>query len=295
MKDTLVKAIARKGKVRILACTTTQLCEQARLQHDLWPTSAAALGRVLSMGAMMGSMLKTEQEKLTIQINGGGAMGTVMVDAFANGDVRGFVGDPHIYLKYNDSGKLAVGAAIGREGTLKVIKNLGMKNDFTGTVALQSGEIGDDFAYYFTVSEQTPSAVSVGVLVDTDQSILASGGFIIQMMPDAEEEDIVAAETAIRGQKPVSELIRSGMDAQTIASSLFDDVQILETRSLRWHCGCSRKRFFKALFTLPKEELEAMVNEDHGCQVKCEFCNTTYDFSEKELRGILELKASCGK
>ena len=187
MKDTLVRAITPNQHVRILAATTTHMVETARRQHDLWPTSAAALGRMMSVTAILGSMLKSEKEKVTVQINGSGAIGTMMADANCKGEVRGFVGDPHQYLVYNDTDKLAVGLVVGNNGYLKVIKDMGLKDQFAGQVELVSGEIGDDFAYYFTVSEQTPSAVSVGVLVDTDYSIKSAGAMILQIMPDALE------------------------------------------------------------------------------------------------------------
>lgn len=185
MKDYLLKAVACNEHVRIYICSTTALVEEARTRFDLWPTASAALGRTLTVGSMMGSMLKSDKEQLTIRINGGGPIGTVLVDAYSDGHVRGFVSNPHIHYQYNDTGKLAVGIAVGKEGTLEVIKDMGMKENWSGAVALQSGEIGDDFAYYFTVSEQTPSAVSVGVLVDTDNHIISAGGLILQMMPDA--------------------------------------------------------------------------------------------------------------
>lgn len=295
MKDILVKAIACNGKVRIYTCTTTNLVEEARLQHDMWPTSTAALGRVLSVGVMMGSMLKSEKEKLTIQINGGGPLGTIMVDAYSDGNVRGFVGDPHQMLTYNDTGKLAVGLVVGNNGTLKVIKDLSLKNDFTGTVALQTGEIGDDFAYYFTVSEQTPSAVSVGVLVDTDNHVIASGGIIIQMMPDASDDDISVVEKVIQAIKPVSNLVQSGMDAKEIALSLFDDIEIVEQRDCALHCDCGHDRFYAALSTLSNQDLIEMKEEEHGCEVVCQFCNKIYRFDEAALDSILEFKKSCGK
>ena len=228
MNDTLIHAISANGHIRVLTCTSTQLAEQARKQHDLWPTSAAALGRVLTITAILGSMLKTEKEKVTVQINGGGPIGTIMADGWANGDVRGFVGDPEIYLKYNDTGKLAVGTAVGKDGYLKVIKRMNMKNDFTGQVALVSGEIGEDFAYYFTISEQTPSAVSLGVLVDTDNSVMASGGILIQMMPEATEDDIKLAEAAVAKLRPVSEMVKEGHDARALAAMLFDDLKFLK-------------------------------------------------------------------
>lgn len=295
MKDKLVKAVACEGRIRILTCTTTHCCETARVNHDLWPTSAAALGRVLSVGCMLGSMLKTEEEKVTIQINGQGPIGTIMVDAYANGTVRGFVGDPHIQLTYNDSGKLAVGVAVGKEGTLKVIKDLNLKNDFTGQVALQSGEIGDDFAYYFTVSEQTPSAVSVGVLVDPDNSVRSAGGILIQMMPDATEADIALAEKAVAALRPVSSLVMEGKTAKDLALDLFDEVMILEEREISFQCDCSKDRFMGALSTLDLKDLQEMKDEDHGCEITCQFCSKQYHFTEEELQSIMEFKQSCGK
>ena len=191
MKDGLIKALACDKRVRIYLCATTALVDEARKRHDLWPTASAALGRTLSVGVMMGSMLKSDKEQLTIQINGNGPIGTIMVDAYSDGHVRGFVGEPHVHYQYNDTGKLAVGIAVGKDGYLEVIKDFGMKDNWSGKVALQSGEIGEDFAYYFTVSEQTPSAVSLGVLVNPDHQVQAAGGLLIQMMPDATEEDIV--------------------------------------------------------------------------------------------------------
>lgn len=295
MKDILVKAIALNGKVRMYANRTTALCEQARLQHDLWPTSQAALGRIMSIGSMMAGMLKNEDDKITIQINGNGPIGTCMVECKQNGDVKGFVGDNEIYLKYNDNNKLAVGLAVGTDGYLKVTRSLGMKVDFTGQVALQTGEIGDDFAYYFTVSEQTPSAVSVGVLVDTDYSCLAAGGLLIQIMPDATEEDVAKVEEAVATLEPISTMIKNGHTPQDIVMRLFDDVEILEESPIQWHCDCNKDRFKGALTTLKSSDLEEMIEEDHGCQVKCEYCNKTYDFSEDELKSILEFRKSCGK
>lgn len=295
MKDTLVRAITPNQHVRILACTTTELCETARKQHDLWPTSAAALGRVMSVAAILGGMLKSEKEKVTVQINGGGAIGTIMADANAQGEIRGFVGDPHQYLVYNDSDKLAVGLVVGNQGYLKVIKDMGLKDQFAGQVALQSGEIGDDFAYYFTVSEQTPSAVSVGVLVDTDYSIKSAGAIIIQLMPDALEEDIVACEKAVAQLRPVSELVAEGMSAEDLIHACFEDAEILSEQKLSWHCDCSKDRFKAALTTLERKDLEEMLKEDHGCEVKCQYCNTAYQFDEHDLNVILEFKAACGR
>lgn len=283
MKDYLVKALACEERVRIYICNSTALVEDARKRFDLWPTSAAALGRTLSVASLMGSMLKSDKEQLTIRINGGGPIGTVLVDAYSDGHVRGFVSDPHIMLQYNDTGKLAVGTAVGKEGYLEVIKDLNMKENWSGTVALQSGEIGDDFAYYFTVSEQTPSAVSVGVLVDTDNSILSAGALIIQMMPDATEEDIVKVEGIVSNMKHISTLLREHDSLEAILESMFDDVNILATQDIEFRCHCDRATMKRVLTTLSKEERQKMIEEDHGCEITCNFCGEKYQFSEEEL------------
>ena len=295
MKDTIVKALALNNHIRIITCTTTNLCEKARLQHDLWPTSAAAMGRTLSATAMMGSMLKDDREKITVSINGNGPIGTIMAESFKNGNVRGFVGDNEQFLQYTDTNKLAVGLVVGKDGYLRVIKDLGMKEKFEGKTALVSGEIAEDFAYYFTVSEQTPSAVSLGVLVDTENNVVAAGGLIIQIMPDAQEHEISAVEKVVASLKPISTLVNEGMDAVAIAKSLFDEVNVLEESDLQWHCDCNKDRFKAALTTLPIEDLTEMKDDEHGCEVKCEFCNTKYNFNENDLQVIMDFKKSCGK
>lgn len=278
----LLVAVARNRKVRIFACNTTKLVEDARITHDLYPTSNAALGRVLSVGALMGSMLKKADEKINIQINGGGPIGTIMVEANGNGDVKGFVGDNTIYLKYNDSNKLAVGIAVGNNGYIKVNKNMGLKNIFTSQVELQTGEIGDDFAYYFTVSEQVPSLVSVGVLVDTDYSTKAAGGLIIQLLPNHSEEDIVYVENIQKELKPISKMIDDGMSLEDIINSLFIDAEILEERELNFKCDCNRERFMEALMTLPKDDLKEVL-EDNVIEIKCEYCNKIYHISHDDI------------
>lgn len=286
MKDYLVKALACEERVRIYICNSTALVENARKRFDLWPTSAAALGRTLSVASLMGSMLKSDKEQLTIRINGGGPIGTVLVDAYSDGHVRGFVSDPHIMLQYNDTGKLAVGTAVGKEGYLEVIKDLNMKENWSGTVALQSGEIGDDFAYYFTVSEQTPSAVSVGVLVDTDNSILSAGALIIQMMPDATEEDIVKVEGIVANMKHISTLLREHDSLEAFLEGMFDDVKVLATQDIEFRCHCDRATMKRVLTTLSKEERQKMIEEDHGCEITCNFCGEKYQFSEEELKDL---------
>ncbi|MCF0116079.1 MAG: Hsp33 family molecular chaperone HslO [Erysipelotrichaceae bacterium] len=293
MKDYLVKATACDGHVRIICVRTTDLVETTREKHDMWPTSLAALGRVEAMGAIMGSMLKDEKEKVVLQINGGGPIGTVLVEAKNNGDVRGFVGDPHQYLKYNDSNKLAVGPVVGNQGYLSVTKDLHLKDNFTGKVQLQTGEIGDDFAYYFTLSEQTPSAVSVGVLVGTDAKCQAAGGLLIQMMPNAVEEDIQYVENVVGMMKPISTYMDEGKSPEEVVKMLFPEAVILETSPVQFKCDCSKDRFKAALTTLKMEDLMDMKENNHGCEVRCDYCNSYYQFTEEELDFIMEFKKSC--
>lgn len=295
MKDQLIKALACNEHVRIYLCSTTNLVEEARQRFDMWPTSAAALGRTLSVASMMGSMLKSDKELLTININGGGPIGSIVVDAYANGCVRGFCSDPHIMLQYNDSGKLAVGSAVGKNGYLSVTKDLHMKENWRGTVELVSGEIAEDFAYYFTVSEQTPSAVSLGVLVNDDNSIISAGGLIIQMMPDASEEDIVCVENLLKDLKPISTLMKDCNDLEALCNSLFNDVKILTNQDIAFECGCSKATMKRALMTIAKEDRLAMIEEDHGCEITCNFCNERYQFDEQELRDLESLIDTYGK
>ncbi len=287
--DKLAIGLARNGNVRIYAVTTTDLTNEARERHDLWPTSTATLGRTMAAGLMMGAMLKNKNEKLTIQIKGDGPIQTVMVTADSQGNVRGYVGDPHVMLSYNDTHKLAVGVAVG-SGHLQITKDMGLKQDFVGTVDLVSGEIAEDFAYYFNVSEQTPSAVSLGVLVDTDNTVISSGGLIIQLMPGATEEDIVATEEALNTLKPISELIKNGETEVSIIESLYDDVKILDQRDVQFKCECSRERMKNGLATLQKDDILEMIKENESIETVCNFCNEKYEFTVDDLKDILDDK-----
>ena len=225
MKDYLVRGLINSKNCRVFACSTTKLLEVARKDHNLWPTASAALGRMMSATLMMAKMNKNN-EKMTVVINGGGPIGTMICVTNGDGNIKGFVANPEVHYTYNDTGKLAVGVAVGHEGTLQVIKDMGLKEPFTGSVPLQTGEIGDDFSYYFAVSEQTPSVVSVGVLVNDTNEILASGGFIIQLLPEATEEDITYIENAVKNCPPVSQLINDGKTPEEILELLFSDVEI---------------------------------------------------------------------
>ena len=219
MKDYLVRGLVNSKNCRVFACRTTNLVEVARKKHNLWPTASAALGRMMSATLMMARMNKNA-EKMTVVINGGGPIGTMMCITNGDGNIKGFVANPEVHYTYNDTGKLAVGVAVGHEGTLQVIKDMGLKEPFTGAVPLQTGEIGDDFSYYFAVSEQTPSVVSVGVLVNDTNEVLASGGYIIQLLPEATEEDISYIEKVVKECPPVSELINNKKDPEDILKFL---------------------------------------------------------------------------
>ncbi len=285
MKDVLVRGLDNEHNFRIFCCSTTNLSEEARKLHNMWPTATAALSRTMSAGIIMaGGMLKDDSEHLTIQINGGGPLGTILVDARANGTIRGMVGEPECFYEYTDQKKLAVGVAVGNEGTLKVIKGMGMRTDFTGEVPLQSGEIGDDFAYYFTVSEQTPSAVSVGCLVDTDNSVIAAGGLILQVLPKATDEDITFMEEALAKLPHISEMIHNGETPRDILKRISDSIEVLEEKDIKWECGCSKEKMKNALTTLTVKDRQEMIDEDHGCEIVCNFCNKKYNFTAEELQ-----------
>ena len=290
MENRTIIATALNEHVRIYILNAKKLVEDARKKHDLYPTSLAALGRTLSVSALMGLMLKGENETVTVTINGNGPIGTIMAVAQNNGDVKGFVGDNEIYLKYNSNNKLAVGLAVGNEGYLKVTKDLDMRQNYTSQVALQTGEIGDDFAYYFSVSEQRPTIVSTGVLVDKDYSCLSAGALIIEVMPDALEEDIVYLEELARKLKPISSMLLESDDLEMHLKGMFEDLQILEEREVRYHCDCSRERFLRNFLTLPKSDLEelALDAEKEDIEVRCEFCNSRYHYSKKDMDKLLK-------
>ena len=287
MKDILIRGFDNVHNFRIFACSTTNLSDKARQLHNTWPTATAALSRVLSVGVIMGGgMLKDENEHLNIEIDGGGPIGKILVDARADGAVRGFVSEPEVHYEYSDTKKLAVGIAVGNQGTLKVIKGMNLKSDFAGQVPLVSGEIGDDFAYYFTVSEQTPSAVSVGCLVDTDNSVLAAGGLILQVLPKATDEDITFMEQAIQALPPVSEMIHNGETPYDIFKRISNDIEVLEEKEVEWRCGCSKEKMANALYTLTNAQRTEMIEETNGCEIVCHFCNQKYHFTGEELQAM---------
>jgi len=288
MSDYLVKASVYGGMVRAYATTTTEAVEEARRRQDTWATASAALGRSITITGLMGAMLKGE-DTITAKIEGDGPLGAIICDSNAKGDVRGYVINPHVDFPLNSQGKLDVKRAVGVEGTLSVVKDLGLKDYFTGQVPIVSGEISEDFTYYFANSEQTPSAVGAGVLVNPDHTILAAGGFIVQLMPGASEEIISKLEKAIEFLPPISSLIRDGKNPEQILQQLFkdDDIKFLEKMSIKFQCKCSKERMMNAIKGLGKKEILEMIEEDHGAETTCHFCNNKYNITEEELKTLL--------
>ncbi|WP_144616354.1 redox-regulated molecular chaperone HslO [Bacillus cereus] len=289
MKDYLVKALAFDGEVRAYSVRTTNTVSEAQRRHDTWRTASAALGRSLTAGTMMGAMLKGDQ-KLTIKVEGNGPIGPILVDAHANGDVRGYVTNPHVDFEGTEQGKLRVYQAVGTEGFVTVIKDIGMREPFVGQSPIVSGELGEDFTYYFAVSEQTPSSVGVGVLVNGDDSILAAGGFILQIMPGAQEETISFIEDRLQKIPPVSTLIEQGLSPEELLYAVLgeDKVKVLETMDVQFNCTCSRERIESVLISLGKTELEQVREEEEETEVHCHFCNERYKFSKEDITNLIE-------
>lgn len=289
MKDYLVKALAFNGEVRAYSTLTTETVREAQRRHDTWRTASAALGRSLTAGAMMGAMLKGDQ-KLTIKVEGNGPLGHILVDANANGEVRGYVSNPHVDFEATEQGKLRVYQAVGTEGFLTIIKDIGLREPFIGQVPLVSGELGEDFTYYFAVSEQTPASVGVGVLVNGDDSILAAGGFILQIMPGAQEETIAFIEKRLQAIPPISKLVEQGLSPEEILYEVVgkENLKILETMDIKFQCTCSRERIEGVLMSLGKAELETVRKEEEETEVHCHFCNERYIFSREDLTNLIE-------
>ena len=288
MSDYIVRGHAAGGTVRAFAADTTETVAEAMERHFTYPVVTAALGRLLTAGAMMGSMMKGEDDLITLTVKGDGPIGNITVSADSHGNVKGFAGNPQVEVPDKYAGKLDVGTAVGR-GTLSVVMDLGLSDPYNGTVELQTGEIADDLAYYFTVSEQTPSAVSLGVMIDTDASVKHSGGFIIQMMPDVSEETISAVESKLADLKPVTSMMDEGMTPEMILEHILGDLglEITERSDVRFHCNCSKERVSEALATLKPGDIQEMIDDGETIEVKCFFCNTAYNFTVDELKELL--------
>lgn len=287
MNDYLVKALAYNGHVRAYAVCATDTVSEAQRRHDTWNTASAALGRSLVGGLLLGSMLKGD-DKLTVKIQGDGPAGAIVIDANGHGEVKGYIQNPHVSLPLNESGKLDVRGAVGTNGVFSVIKDLGLKEPFTGQTPIVSGELGEDFTYYLAVSEQVPSSVGLSVLVDTDDSIKAAGGFMIQVMPDATEEEISALEKRIAQLPKISSLLEADKSPEEILDILFEGEQIilLDSYPVVFKCDCSKEKFSRAILSLGADEITAMIEEDHGAEAVCTFCGNKYYYDESELAAL---------
>lgn len=287
MEDYLVRATAANAQIRAFACTTKTIAETARTAHNTSPVVTAALGRLLTAGCMMGSMLKGENDLLTLQISGDGPMGGMTVTADAKGDVKGYANEPRVVLPANSVGKLDVGGAVGR-GFMNVIKDMGLKEPYVGQTALQTGEIAEDLTYYFATSEQIPSSVGLGVLMNRDNTVRQAGGFIIQLMPFAEEEIIARLEENLGKINSVTALLDGGNSPEQILAILLEGLEpeITEKSPVRFRCNCSKERVEKALISIGRKQLQEMIDEGEEIEVDCHFCNKNYTFSVDELKAM---------
>lgn len=288
--DKIIRATAKDGMVRIIAGETTQLVNKGKDIHNCTPVAAAALGRMLTAGALMGITLKSEKEVMSLKINGGGEAKGITVTAYEGAKVKGFIGNPHGDLPLNEKGKLDVGGYIGKNGDFIVIKDMGMKDPYVGQVPIYTGEIGEDLAYYFTVSEQTPSAVSLGVLVDRDYSIKVAGGFIIQMMPDADELLADLITYRLEEIPSITAMLEEHGNIQKVLEYIFEgmDLKILEEVQPEYTCNCSRDKVEKALISIGENDLREIYEEGKEEELKCHFCNTAYKFSNEQIGELLK-------
>ena len=290
MKDYMVRATAANAQIRAFACTTRETVETARASHNTSPVVTAALGRLLSAGAMMGSMLKGDDELITLQIKGDGPIGGLTVTADMNGHVKGYANVPDVILPANAQGKLDVGGAVGA-GVLSVIRDMGLKDPYVGQTELQTGEIAEDLTYYFATSDQIPSSVALGVLFNDDTSVANAGGFIIQLMPFAEDALIDELEKRLKGFS-FTALLKQGMSVEAIIRKLFEgyDVELTDSMPCAYVCDCSKERVEQAVISLGRKELGAMIADNKPIEVVCDFCHTKYTFSPDELLNILKNK-----
>ena len=289
MNDYIVRATAGNGSIRAFAATTRDLVQHAREVHHTSPVASAALGRMLTAAAMMGSMLKGEKDILTLQVRGEGPLQGIVVTSDSKAQVKGYVFNPNVEIPDRLPGKLDVSGAIGA-GYLSVIKDIGMREPYAGKIELVTGEIAEDLTYYFAQSEQTPSAIGLGVLVETDTSIRRAGGFIIQLLPDATDEMIVKLEKKLATIPYVSDLLDMGLTPEDILEMILGDLdlKIMDKVPATFYCNCTRERVEKALISIGKDELEKIIREDKKANLHCHFCSKEYDFNEEQLVALLE-------
>ncbi len=292
MSDQLIRAISQDGLIKVSAVSTRDLTERARQIHKTLPVATAALGRLLAGASMMGNALKEEAASLTLQIKGGGPLGTLLAVSDHEGNVRGTVENPAVDIPLREDGKLDVGTAVGNQGTLTVIRDLRMKEPYVGSVGLLWGEIAEDIALYFVESEQIPTACGLGVLVDRDQSVLSAGGYLVQLLPGAGEETAERLEASLRAAGPVTELLKAAPDPEALLRAALPGLalEVLEKRPIAYRCDCSRERMERALISLGREELRSMIDEQGSAELTCRFCDNVQRFSREELEALL---ASC--
>ena len=289
MRDEIVRAITADGLVKAAAITGRDLVERARNIHTLLPVATAALGRTLMAASLMGDAMKIDGSSLTLQIKGGGPLGTILAVSDEAGNVRGYVQNPHVELMEKAPGKLDVGRAVGETGSLTVIKDLGMKEPYVGTIDLLSGEIADDIAAYFVESEQILTACALGVLVGTDQSVTSAGGYLIQLLPGAGEDIITKIEAGVQRVGSVSHALEGGLDGAGLLRAVLSDfdLDILETHPVEYRCYCSRDRVTRALISMGREELSSLIQEQGQAELTCQFCDQIYRYSKEDLEEIL--------
>ena len=287
-KDYIVRASLANDSVRAFAISSTHLVAEARERHRTLPVVTAALGRLLSAGAIMGSMMKGDKDIVTISLKGDGPAGYITVTADSHGHVKGFPGNPNVDIPRKYAGKLDVGTAVGR-GLLTVSYDLGLKEPYSGQVEIQTGEVAEDLAYYFTVSEQLPSAVGLGVMVDTDSSVKHAGGFIVQLLPDAPEDVIELLEKKLANLEPVTTMMEQGMTPEEMLLHIFEgvDIEFTERHDVEFYCDCSKENVKRALDAINDKDLQDIVNDGEDIEVKCYFCNTAYKFSIADIKDIL--------
>ena len=288
MKDYLVRATAAGSQIRAFAVTSREMVETARRHHNTSPVATAALGRLLTAGAMMGSMMKNDTDVLTVQIKGSGPIQGLTVTADSHANVKGYVENPDVMLPPKN-GKLDVGGALGI-GLMNVIKDMGLKEPYVGQTILQTGEIGDDLTYYFANSEQVPSSVVLGVLMEKDNTVKCAGGFIVQVMPFIEEKGLEQLEENIKNIHSVTAMLEKGYTPEQLLSEVLKgmEVEITNTMPTKFYCYCSKEKVAKAIISIGKKDIEEMISEGKDIEVKCQFCNTAYTYSVEELKEILQ-------
>lgn len=288
MSDYMIRAVAANSQIRAFAAVTTDVVETARKDHNTSPVATAALGRLLTGGVMMGAMMKGEKDILTLQVHAGGPLQGITVTADSKGNVKGYVGNPNVCIPANSKGKLDVAGAVG-VGFMNIIKDMGLKEPYVGQVALQTSEIAEDLTYYFATSEQVPSAVGLGVLMNKDNTVRQAGGFIVQLMPFAEEEVVAKLEENIQKITSVTDLLEEGHTPESLLEKVLEgfDIEINDRMDTKFYCNCSKERVEKALISIGRKELNELIQEGKEVEMNCHFCNTNYVFSVEELKEIL--------